>query len=794
MNLPDGVFYRPRQVQLIAKDEPAVIRIATGAKYSGNAEYTINDRSFDQAIAPYLHGDWEDFDRLFRLNPWRVVYSGGLPQASPVIYSGGEHRGDPKRPNITVVPNLSIKESRGLPRPFTVFGCTMGHYHPGTPLDYRIQEVYEFQTYGLLALDREGGEVELWVAQDRDKVAVPNGCHMTLYNLGDEDNPLITLDFADPNRNPSNKNLVSRCGPILLAYYDDFEVIFTLSRLYINNPDHEAGVRLANLPRDTREREVRIARGARLDLGRLLYEQLTQNPDVIGRFARLGLRIKHASPEAVLDPLPMGTGSRLYFSLPLVEAATLGTEVYRYFFRTPNPTPQEPRPGPPQGRGIAAVETEIAEAKQQLIQLSPLTRALIVVEGSGNWVEQTYRPLFTKKVDQGKTLNVFYADDTRWKPRPTWADPTHPAYNLQSWETYYDKADPNDRTRYEQLRPDVVFIVTPDFTHSAIACWWLGKSPLVFVEKPFDSQLANVDELLRELGRRRGTAILGLDHYQFYALPVHELKPAIEEHLGGALAGVAFYMTEDRPIELDRVRSLQYGLTLDMLPHCPALLTYFGDVGTIDDIRIVEAGQYRPLIAVDRACSRQEEIAGRFRNETYSRVKFTFQDYSGNGYHVPCLAVIGKGLSREVKYLEVIGRSGQAIRIDLNRRPNPDPAPGYPWDSLFFLQGSQASLPPRAQVRTVSDPYHSQRTLRILYDPSDPRCFAQPLERARYERLLDDLLNGTRDAVASMLLLSEAPEIVRALDRMWWAIQAAKPQWIEYPLGRLDAVRPEEDP
>src|SRR5205823_4809375 len=127
------------------------------------------------------------------------------------------------------------------------------------------------------------------------------------------------------------------------------------------------------------------------------------------------------------------------------------------------------------------------------------------------------------KVSAGTHLVVFYADDTRWKPRPEWAEPS----KLQTWEIYLDKADPNDFAVYQNLRPDVVFVVTPDFTHSAIAQWWLGKAPLVFVEKPFDSQVANVDELLRALGRQRGTAILGLDHYQFYARPLYDLRLVI---------------------------------------------------------------------------------------------------------------------------------------------------------------------------------------------------------------------------------------------------------------------------
>jgi predicted dehydrogenase len=612
---------------------------------------------------------------------------------------------------------------------------------------------------------------------------------MTLYNLGDEDNPLVTLDFADPNRNVSDKSLARQWGPILLGYYDDLEVVFTLNRLYLNSPHHAAGVRLPGALKDDTQRQIKIARGGRLSVGSLLFENLTENPEVIGRFARLGLRIRRASPEAVLEPLPAGRGSRLYFRRPLVEATRVGTEVYRYFF----PDTEEAKPGPRQGKGIAATEIEIAKKKENLVHLREKNgRLVIVVEGAGDWVEQTYRPLLRRAVKERGDLSVFWVDDTRWKPCPKWADSSEPDHDLQPWEIYLDKANPDDLAAYRQLLPDLVFIVTPDFTHSAIARRWLGRSPLVFVEKPFDSQLSNVYDLLREMGRQRGTAVLGLDHYQFYALPLHELKPEIERHLDRSLAKVVFHMTEKRPIELDRVRTLQYGLTLDMLPHFPAILTHFGDVGTIDEIRVVDARQYRPLIAASRDGVDQKDISDRFHNETYSRIRFTFRDYSGNGYNVPCVAVVGKGLSQDVKYLEATGRSGNAIRLDLNRRPESDPAPDYPWDSVFFLQGDQTPLFPRAQVREMPDPYNQRRTLRVLYDPTDPGCFCRTLERERYKKMIEDLQNGTRKAVPSTLSLTEALEIVRALDRIWWACQAAKP-WKEYRLNGLDPVGSRED-
>jgi predicted dehydrogenase len=414
-------------------------------------------------------------------------------------------------------------------------------------------------------------------------------------------------------------------------------------------------------------------------------------------------------------------------------------------------------------------------------------------------VEQTYRRLFKKKVDEGKKLSVLYIDDTRWKPRPRWADtskwddPAHwkdsTSTGLQSWEVYLDKADPGDYAKYLNLRPDVVFVVTPDFTHSAVARRWIGKTPLVFIEKPFDSQIKNVDDLLLALGQRlesdASTQILGLDHYQFYALPVLALKNTIDEHLGCAIKEVVFYMTEDRPIEQGRVRSLQYGLTLDLLPHLIALLTYFGDVSSIDDVSVDDAAQYHPLVAGPRDSSEQKSITAEFFSETYSRVRFTFQDHSGNGYRVPCTAVVGKGFSKEVKYLQITGRNGNAVRLDLNRKPPSSANAGYPWDSLFLLQGDEPVIFPNTEVRREPDPYSPMEILRIVHKPGNPADLCRPLERSRYERLLDELLTVPGVAVLGTLTRTQGRQIVLALDRIWWAIQETKP-WKRYLLGRQD--------
>lgn len=782
MKLPKGCFFRPRQKALIAKDAPAIIRIETRAPHPyANLQYGINNRNFDSHIAPYLRGDWEEFDRLYTLRK-DFGFEGDLGSAR-VVYSGAEHpspRADEglfKLPNITVVPNL---ETGGIKGPHSsegdcyVFGCTMGHYHPLGPSGWRIQEVYEFQSYGLMLLDHEGGKVEMWVAQDGDKIAVPSGCHMTLYNLGDHDHPLITLDFANPDSNPSTKRLVEKCGPILLAYYDEVEVVFTLNLLYINHPFHEAGVRLSWLPTPTRARQVRIPRGARQDLGKLLYEQLTQNPTVIAQFSSLGIQIYPASLETVLEPLPSDQeGRRLYFTRPLaacMDSQEPRTAVYRYFF----PETGEDRPESPQSwRRPPYLATSPSPSV-------PLNRPLVVVvEGAGDWVDQAYRNHFTKLGGDGR-LAVFYADDTRWKSRrPQWAGDSQTSNTMQSWEVYLDKEDEGHFLRYRLLRPDVVFVVTPDFTHSAIAKYWLGKTPTVFMEKPFDSEIKNVEALQIGLSHERTTEVRGLDHYKHYASPLVDMKQEIDDLLGVALARVEFYLTEDRAIEPERTRTLQYGLTLDLLPHLIALLTFFGDINSIDELVVLEASQYEPLDVP-------------FRNETATRIRFTFQDYSGNGFRVPCTAVVGKGFSQEIKYLEVTGRSSHAVRIDFRKHPDSDPAPGYPWNSIFFLRGTgdlPGSLPVDTKVIEIADPYLLSRTLHILHSVSDDSRLCRKVVRSRYQPLFEDLVNGVDRATTNTLELSQGRDTVRALDRIWWAIQDSRP-WQKYSLLARSPMEP----
>jgi hypothetical protein len=409
---------------------------------------------------------------------------------------------------------------------------------------------------------------------------------------------------------------------------------------------------------------------------------------------------------------------------------------------------------------------------------TPLDRPLvIVVEGAGDWVNEAYRVTFRNRAkDDPQRLSVFYADDTNWTKgvRPSWAKRDGDD-GLAPWEVYLDKNDRDDALRYAALRPDAVFIVTPDSTHSVTARAWLDKTPLIFVEKPFDSDVGNVEDLQFSFSRRPNTEVIGLDHYQFYAAPLHRLQSFITDFLGPSIQRVDFFLTESRGIEKGRERSLQHGLSLDLLPHCIALLTFFGDVRTIDEISAPRVWQYQPLYSYGKDDENDfKDIDREFQNETGALIDFTFQDYSGSGTPVPVTAVIGKGFKSDVKYLEVTSTNGHAMRIELKAEPE-----GYhdlyPLNAAFFLAET-------ASVMTIDikDPYDPTRRLHIRKDESG--LLREKLDRERYGTLLDDLLKGTEAAAFSSLSMAQGSQMVRILDRIWWAIQQSKP-W-EKPVYR----------
>ena len=376
------------------------------------------------------------------------------------------------------------------------------------------------------------------------------------------------------------------------------------------------------------------------------------------------------------------------------------------------------------------------------------------MEGAGDWVEKALLPALDPYL--GDKILAVVADDSRWYspggPPPDHLPPrTFPRLReaaVSERLLYLDKARPEDRALHELLRPSVVFVVTPDYTHSAVVAAHLDRAMAVFVEKPFDANIENVLQLLQKRGlARRSTQVFALDHYRSYARHLKRTDgtaPSVleraTEHLGGGLSWARFVMTEAGPVDALRVRSLQFGMVLDLLPHGLAVLAFFGRLDSIDEIRVVEAARY--------------ENAS-ISTETFAHVKFTFEDYSGNGWHVPCDVHVGKGLRKNRNYFEVTGLSGNSLVIAFK--------------NTHWLCGSED----RELAKGI-----------YFVNGNDPRL-VENVDPARYEGLIKDLVGGGSRAAPSVMPLAAGVETVRALDRIWNAVQAHTP-WSTYPIGKKD--------
>jgi hypothetical protein len=174
-------------------------------------EYIINDRTLKEVI-PFL----EKFPRLF---PQKV-----LTRENELIYSGAEHRGNPKLPNVTFIPNLPIVGG-------SLLGSTFGHQHTQRQTgDTRpFQEIYEFQSYGAMLL-RSEKSTRLITLKPGEKVIVGTDENMTLFNL--DECPLLTLDYANPEMNSATKDLEKRIGPPIAILRTKEEIYFYINPQY----------------------------------------------------------------------------------------------------------------------------------------------------------------------------------------------------------------------------------------------------------------------------------------------------------------------------------------------------------------------------------------------------------------------------------------------------------------------------------------------------------------------------------------------------------------------------------
>jgi hypothetical protein len=183
--------------------------LRSGRKILEALGYKINERKFSD-IKKFFSEDY------IRVNP-------DYPE-DYVVYSGAEHLGNPKLPNITLLPNIPISVGN-------IIGSTMGHQHIQYKKDdtRRFQEIYEFMGYGGMLLRNEEKTI-LYVLKPKDKIMVGTKDNMTIFNM--DKSPLITLDYANPERNSANKDLEGKIGPLILIKTNAEGIVFKTNKEY----------------------------------------------------------------------------------------------------------------------------------------------------------------------------------------------------------------------------------------------------------------------------------------------------------------------------------------------------------------------------------------------------------------------------------------------------------------------------------------------------------------------------------------------------------------------------------
>ncbi|MGJ5814521.1 Gfo/Idh/MocA family oxidoreductase [Paludibaculum fermentans] len=703
MNLPEGVSYRAKETTLCGHGVGCLIRVPPG--------YDHTQVSLETALVPYLNGDWHDWAAL---HP--CILGRGGPQAAP-SYAAAWNRSF----RIEVVPEICP----GDPDP-VLCGARVDRFPAKAPTS-PIDRLCEFQTFGMAVIDMGNGLLDLWLAEPGDKLLIPARAYCALYCAGET---LITLELANdgpvPEPDHEWRNCLSQSGPPLLLYYDRDQAHFLLNRLCVNSRAHRFGVRLPAKP-GPEARSVRVPRSGRMALAPFLHRELTTNLDLVMRFRSLGLRLRHATSEAILpeDPLrAQDFPTPIHYSGRLKDEPESGSLARSYLFGDRIAV----KPTPSWRHGFEKKLKARLHAASRLVDQRPDRRRPfnIVIEGVGQWAEKVYRPA-ARDIAQHATrrFNIFYANDETWAAAPAWRSSLRSRGSKEMpWlsEHYWNKADPVDFRQYEHLREvDAVFIVTPDVTHVEIAKHWLGKTPVIFVEKPFDTEAERFRGLLysmalSEVEGAYKTAVVGIDHYLLRLSPLLRYFGPILTALGDGLEDVAFEMTEKNPVEPERERTLSLGLGMDLLPHFAALLVLLGPLNDVDLVRVLCAIQYDPL-----DCSQ-------FDNETGLAGRCRIRDY-GSGF-LGASFCAGKGIDPSFKSLRVKGRNQNELLIDF--AGNTVKCPGV--------------------------------------------NFSEPiLERdVAYRALMSDLYGGLNTILSSCLNVADGEQVVGFLDAMWRSTQWIK--------------------
>jgi predicted dehydrogenase len=274
---------------------------------------------------------------------------------------------------------------------------------------------------------------------------------------------------------------------------------------------------------------------------------------------------------------------------------------------------------------------------------------------------------------------------------------------------YLNKRNREDVRIYENLVVDAVFIATPDETHCEIARKWLGRAKWIFIEKPLDSSVENIEALEEDLNQYGGEVVpLGFDHYRAKALPLRQMIQSFLGWFRSSPEQLIFYLLESETIEEEsRAHTLKRGLILDLFPHCLSLLMFFGDPSTfqLDNMKV---GRYE---------------GAQIDKETFAAIKFTLKSHDNKPLRGT--AYIGKGVkgvkglrragkiseAGPRKLLEVYGPDGRIVRLDFLRDNN----------TLSIEQGGQEQV-----VAGLIDPPHNFLVDSLIFNRLswDHSCFS----------------------------------------------------------------------
>jgi predicted dehydrogenase len=403
------------------------------------------------------------------------------------------------------------------------------------------------------------------------------------------------------------------------------------------------------------------------------------------------------------------------------------------------------------------IQARVTAAGLRLSRLEKADRPMsIVVEGVGAWVDDAYRPALLSAKEKNDIV-VTYVNDSSWSNEPllAWVQEIQRKNNDmaegEQWEYYLDKARPDDKRDYELMAPDVVFVVTPDYTHCAVVRPWIGRAKLVFVEKPFDvtpEPILNVIALLRD----EATAVFGLDHYLFYATALLDNAAVVDSHLQAGIANLEFVLAQKDLIDTQREQALCQGLTLDLLPHGLAFAVLLANLDDVQDILVHDVGVYEPAVSNNKGQLVPMTKFG--AHETYSRVSFNIYRASEAKPMIRMTTLVGKGFATTAKYIDISAPDGRLLRMDFGATELEDGL--CPAGHLFL--GAEVAC--TSGTSDTIDRYRQTRCLTIssVLQPT-------PISRDRYLPLVSALVEGRNDELTLALALTteEAYTLVHVL-------------------------------